>query len=68
MYGTPPLKCQICRTLVTSDQPFLLDSGEVYHYDCYAMRSRQLAEAEAKAATALAEICAESDPPASQVP
>jgi hypothetical protein len=67
MYGTPPLKCQICRTLVTSNQPFLLNSGEVYHYGCYEIRARQLAEAEAKAAAALAEICAESAPPASQV-
>jgi hypothetical protein len=56
MYGTPPLKCRICRTLVTLDQLFLLDSGEVYHYGCYDMRSRQLADAEAKAAAALAEI------------
>ena len=68
MYGTPPLKCQICRTVVTSDQPFLLDSGEVYHYGCYEIRSRHLAEAEAKAAAALAEIGAESDRPASQAP
>ena len=68
MYGTPPLKCQICRALVTPDQPFLIEYGEVYHYGCYEIRSRQLAEAEAKAAAALAELCAESYPAAPPAP